>query len=177
MNLSFTHFIGLVYRGHNPRWSFDPTSGDGAEIHGGRFNPKGTAALYTSTRPETAWLEAQQGFPYKTQPLTLCTYEVESADILDLTDPPTRNAVGTSLAELGCAWEEMASRGEPPPSWRIAERLIKAGCAGIMVPSFAHGATGRDINVIFWDWTETPPHKIRVVDDEDRLPKDDSSWR
>ncbi len=152
-------------------------SGEGATLHGGRFNPKGIAALYTSRRMETAWLEAQQGFPFKAQPLTLCAYKVECADILDLTDSPTRKAAGTNLAELGCAWEEMASRGASPPSWRLAEGLIKAGCAGIIVPSFAHGATARDINVVFWDWSETPPHKIRLVDEEGRLPKDDSSWR
>jgi RES domain-containing protein len=28
------------------------------------------AALYTSRRMETAWREAQQGFPFKAQPLT-----------------------------------------------------------------------------------------------------------
>jgi RES domain-containing protein len=33
--------------------------------HGGRFNPLGTPALYTALRPETAWLEAQQGFAFK----------------------------------------------------------------------------------------------------------------
>jgi RES domain-containing protein len=49
---------GLVYRAHNPRWAFEPTSGEGARMHGGRFNPKGRAALYTSPRVESALLGA-----------------------------------------------------------------------------------------------------------------------
>nr|WP_246535096.1 RES family NAD+ phosphorylase [Methylomonas paludis] len=38
---------------------------------GGRFNRPGCAALYLSLDPTTAWMEAQQGFPFKPQPLTL----------------------------------------------------------------------------------------------------------
>lgn len=72
---------GTVYRAHNPRWSFDPTSGSGAAQYGGRFNPLGMAALYTSRRMETAWREAQQGFPFKAQPLTVCAYEVDCDDV------------------------------------------------------------------------------------------------
>jgi RES domain-containing protein len=34
---------GLVYRAHNPRWSFAPYSGEGAARYGGRFNPVGVA--------------------------------------------------------------------------------------------------------------------------------------
>jgi RES domain-containing protein len=32
---------------------------------------------------ETAWLEAQQGFAFKAQPLTICAYDVDCADIAD----------------------------------------------------------------------------------------------
>lgn len=46
----------------------------------------GVPALYTSLRLETAWLEAQQGLPFKAQPMTLCDYGVDCEDIADLTD-------------------------------------------------------------------------------------------
>jgi RES domain-containing protein len=177
LNLRFIQLRTTVYRGHNPRWSFAPESGEGAARYGGRFNPQGTSALYTSRRPETAWLEAQQGFPFKAQPLTLCAYDVDCADILDLTTPSARDAAGTSDAVLGCAWEALARRGETPLSWRLATGLIAAECAGIIVPSFAVGATARDINVVFWTWSSEPPHRVTVIDDENRLPKDDRSWR
>ncbi len=62
----------LVRRIHDPGWAWAPGSGEGAKLHGGRFNLPGVEALYTSLRPETAWLEAQQGFAFKTWPMTLC---------------------------------------------------------------------------------------------------------
>jgi RES domain-containing protein len=51
-------------------WAFDPLSGEGAKRHGGRFNRPNTLALYTSLDYTTAWMEAQQSFPFKPQPLT-----------------------------------------------------------------------------------------------------------
>ena len=96
---------GFVYRAHNPRWAFAPDSGHGAALSGGRFNPVGMPALYTSLRFETAWLEAQQAFPFKAQPMTLCAYEVACADVLDLTDAATLAGEGIAGADLACAVE------------------------------------------------------------------------
>jgi RES domain-containing protein len=55
----------IVYRAHDPKWAWAADSGAGAAMVGGRFNPVGIPALYTSRSFQTAWLEAQQGFPYK----------------------------------------------------------------------------------------------------------------
>ena len=170
-------FQGIAYRAHNPRWAFAPTSGEGAQRFGGRFNSKGVAALYTSLRIETAWLEAQQGFAFKAQPMTMCAYAIDCDDMLDLADPRVRVAQGIDLAELGCAWEDLADRRQPVPSWNLATRLIGAGVAGIRAPSFAARARPDDINLVFWRWTDTPPHQVRVVDPLGRLPLDDLSWR
>ncbi len=169
--------IGVVYRAHNPRWAFAPTSGAGAASVGGRFNPVGMPALYTSLRFETAWLEAQQAFPFKAQPMTLCAYEVDCDDVLDLTDMPTLAANGIEPADLACPWKDLCTRGIQPPSWAITERLVAAGTAGAIVPSFAKGAVPADLNVVFWDWAPDPPYQVRAVDDDGRLPKDASSWR
>jgi RES domain-containing protein len=46
-----------------------------------------------------------------------------------------------------------------------------------MVPSFAKGAGEADINVVFWYWAPEPPHQVRVIDDDRRLPRDARSWR
>jgi RES domain-containing protein len=166
-----------VYRAHHPRWSFDPHSGAGAARFGGRLNPVGVAALYTSLRLETAWLEAQQGFPFKAQPMTLCAYEVDCADVVDLTDPAVLADFGVTADHLACPWEDLSARGVRPPSWLLAERLIQTGHAGALIRSFAPGATANDINVVFWRWSDAPPHKVRVIDHHDRLPRDDKSWR
>ena len=168
---------GLVYRAHNPRWAWAPESGEGAALHGGRFNPKGVPALYTSLHLRTAWLEAQQGFPFKAQPTTMCAYEVDCADMLDLTDAGTLSAAGVAPSELACAWEDIADRGGTPPTWTLARRLIAAGRAGAVVPSFANKAAVADVNAVFWRWGPDPPHRVRVIDDHGRLPKHDASWR
>jgi RES domain-containing protein len=103
---------GVVYRAHNPRWSFAPHSGDGAARYGGRFNPLGGLALYTSRRLETAWLEAQQGFPFKAQPLTICAYDVDCSEIADLGDEVERRGLGVAMTDLsvpGKIWRRAAS--------------------------------------------------------------------
>lgn len=175
--LPFSRFDGLVYRAHHPAWAFDPESGEGARIHGGRFNRIGTACFYAALSLETAWLEAQQGFAFKAQPLTICSYQADLSDILDLTDHHVREVVQVTLVQLGCAWERLAGDRKPVPTWDIADRLIAAGCAGVIVPSFASRATSDDRNLVLWSWDRNPPHSLEVIDDEQRLPRDQSSWQ
>lgn len=177
MTLLFSEWVGRVYRGHNPRWSYDPESGEGAKRHGGRFNRPGVACLYTSASPETAWLEAQQAFAFKAQPLMLCAYEVDCADVLDLSDNTVRESIGIRFEELACAWEDMVNLGREPPSWRIADQLLALGAAAVVTPSFVSHAGASDINVVFWTWSRRKPYRLEVIDDYGRLPKDDRSWR
>ena len=51
-------YLGKLYRALNPVHARQPlngrTSGRGAALHGGRFNPKGMAALYCSLSVTTA---------------------------------------------------------------------------------------------------------------------------
>lgn len=170
-------FRGTVYRAHHPRWAFSPLSGEGAARHGGRFNPPGMPALYTACRMQTAWAEAQEAFPFKAQPMTLCAYEVDCADVLDLSNAPARSTAGVDRATLACPWEDLADRNLTPPSWDLARRLRGEGVAAIIVPSFAAGATAEDINIVFWRWGPDRPHRLRVIDDDGRLPRNDLSWR
>lgn len=177
MTLPVQPFVGLVYRAHHPRWAFHPESGEGASRHGGRFNRPGLSALYTSLRPETAWLEAQQAFPFKAQPMTLCAYEVDCTAILDLTASEVRDAAGITMDELACPWEDLADRKVEPPTWALATRLIACGVNGIVVPSFANRAGRDDRNLIFWKWGREKPRLVKVIDDHDRLPRNDLSWQ
>lgn len=177
MSLPLLRLVTQAHRAHDPRWSWAPESAAGACRHGGRFNPPGLGALYTSLSAKTALLEAQQGFPLKAQPVTLCAYEVDCADVLDLTDAGARRAAGTDADALACAWEARRMRGQRPESWRLAERLVEAGVAAIVVPSYAPGAGPDDHNVVFWRWGPDAPHRVRVIDDDTRLPRSDRSWR
>jgi RES domain-containing protein len=170
-------FIGIVYRAHHPMWAYLPLSGDGAKKQGGRFNRLGQNALYTSLDPTTAWMEAQQGFPFKPQPMTLAAYQVDCADIVDLTSANTLKVLGVAAEDLACAWEDMATQGQQPPTWQLAEQLPNLGFAGVVVPSFAPGCQQENRNLVLWDWSVTLPHCITVIDDLGRLPKSDESWQ
>jgi RES domain-containing protein len=164
------------YRAHNPKWSFNPISGDGAAIHGARFNPKGTPALYLALTIETAIKEISQGLGYRIDPCVLCCYDVDCADIADLRTHAGRAELCVAPEELSSAWFSYRLERKEPASWRLARRLIAHGIAGILVPSFAPGATQRDDNLVLWDWSERPPHQVRVFDPSQRLPRDQRSW-
>jgi RES domain-containing protein len=162
-------FQGLVYRAHHPAWAWEPESGEGARRHGGRFNPKGTAALYLSLNFETAWAEAQQAFPFKPQPLTLCAYEVDCTGIVDLGDSQVLSALDVSHEDLGCAWEDLQSRSQTPRTHALAMDLISQGISGVIVTSFAPGAPAAARNLVLWRWQRDLPHRVRVIDDHGRL--------
>jgi RES domain-containing protein len=169
-------FRGVVYRAHNPRWAFGPLSGEGAARTGGRFNRVGTPALYTSLSIEAAVREASQGFPRKLDPLTLVSYEVDCKDIADLVSASEQTRLNLSPAELGCPWKLLAHEGRPVPSWEVADRLMAAGHAGILMRSFAPGATEVDTNLVLWRWGDRPPHRVTLHDPERRLPRNQKSW-
>lgn len=94
-------FGSLVYRAHHPGWAYQPTSGEGAGRHGGRFNRKGLALLYTLLGITIAWMETQQGFPFKARPMTPVSYRICCERIADLIDAARLAAVGTgTMASL-----------------------------------------------------------------------------
>ncbi|MDQ6436156.1 RES domain-containing protein [Mesorhizobium sp. LHD-90] len=170
-------FAGDCYRAHNPKWSFSPLSGDGAAIHGGRFNPRGVPALYLGLTIEGAVIEASQGFSAKLEPLTICLYEVDCEDILDLSTGEGRSAAGASLDDMACAWALDAAERRKPASWTLARSLIAAGAAGIVAPSFARGTRPDMRNLVLWKWGPDLPWRVRVHDPSGRLPKDMLSWK
>ena len=170
-------FVGTCYRAHDPRWSFRPLSGEGAAIHGGRFNPRGVPALYLALDPLTAVKEANQGFAHKIEPCVLCSYNVNCDDIIDLRTSEARAANGVSAQDMAAGWFSFLAARREPPSWRIARRLIAEGTAGVLVPSYAPRATPADYNLVLWNWSDRPPHEIAVFDPSGKLPKDQLSWR
>lgn len=169
-------FVGTCYRGHDPRWSFAPLSGEGARARGGRFNPIGVAALYVALTMEGVMSEMAHSFPRRLEPLTICSYEVDVDDVVDLRTDANRNAAAVSLDELGCAWELDLANNAEPASWRIAEGFIAHGTAGILVPSFARGARADMYNLVLWAWGPDLPHRVNVYDPSGRLPKNQLSW-
>ena len=170
-------FQGAVYRAHNPEWSWDPLSGAGARLHGGRFNRRGLSALYTSLDVLVAVREASPlGAPF--HPLTLCQYRVDCEDILDTRDRKAMKRERITQGELECpSWNQEMLEGKVPASQQLADRLLAKGYAGMLVRSFVHGVGSEDINLVLWKWTKRRPHKVTLFDPDHRLPKDASSWR
>ena len=145
-----------------------PTSGDGAAIRGARFNPKGVPTLYLSTSANGAIAEATQGFAHKFHPLTLCSYEVDCADIIDLSTEAARANAGVAMEDMACAWMEEISNGRKPASWGVHARLSREA-AGVLVPSFANKAAAGTANLVLWRWGTELPHRVEVFDPDGRL--------
>jgi RES domain-containing protein len=167
---------GTFYRGHDPKWAWTPLSGEGAAIHGGRWNPKGLPALYLGNDIMGVVAEMSHGFGDRIRPLTMCAYTVDCEDIADLTTGDGRAEHGVDAAAIACPWFLIAADGGEPPTWAIARRLIAAGHAGVLAPSFAPQAPSHHVNLVLWDWGPDLPHKVEVHDPTGRLPKNQLSW-
>ena len=169
MTVQLDPWNGLAYRAHDPRWSFDPCSGEGARLKGGRFNRIGTPALYLALSPLGALHEAQAGFPYRFQPMTLCAYEVAAARTFDGGSPAALAAAGIPAQDLACPWRLDLAQGREPASWRLADRLVAAGATAMLYPSQAPAATATDRNLVVWRWNDATGARVRVIDEEHRL--------
>ena len=160
-------FSGLLYRAMNPIWS-QPLSGEGARRFGGRFNPKGTPALYTAMDPMTALREASQvGQPLN--PTLLVCYEADLAPVFDATDPIALAGQGVCAADLAADdWRLRMAQGEAPTQ-TLAKRLIEKGFCAMIVPSFARNTAPGARNMVIWRWSDSLPARLAVIDPEGRL--------
>jgi RES domain-containing protein len=64
--------------------------------------------------------------------------------------------------------DEMEAKGEAQTQ-TLARTLIGKGYRGLLVRSFANGATENDLNLVLWRWGDAPPARLSLVDDEGRL--------
>ena len=104
------------------------------------------------------------------QPVTLCAYEVDIEPVFDSLNTTQRVAFQVDDHELVCgAWEAEMLDGNLPASQALADRLISAGCVGMLVRSFAVGAGNEEINLVLWKWRSERPCRVILIDDECRL--------
>ena len=161
-------YSGKLYRALNPLYARAPLSDQGAALYGGRFNPRGMAALYTSLSIMTAVKEANQ--VGRLQPTTLVAYQAAIESVFDGRDAAALADQGLSLADLGSpSWRDQARAEGEAKTQTLARRLVKAGYQGLLVPSFAAGATESDLNLVLWQWGDGPPAQLELIDDEGRL--------
>lgn len=161
-------YEGKLYRALNPIYARQPLSGRGAELYGGRFNPKGMPALYTSLSVLTALREANQ--VGSLQPTTLVSYEAYIERVFDTRDEVALQALGMDAETITAAsWrDEMKEKGEARTQ-NFARRLVSDGYHGLLVRSFAPAARRDDLNLVLWRWSDTLPFRLALIDDEGRL--------
>jgi RES domain-containing protein len=161
-------YEGKLYRTLNPIYAREPHSGRGAALHGGRFNPKAMPALYCSLSVTTAIKEASQAGAL--QPTTLVSYEADIGSVLDSRDEAALERFGMSAAGLADPdWRDRMKAQGKAPTQLFAETLVAEGFHGLLVQSFARGASDDDLNLVLWKWGEKPPSRLILVDDEGRL--------
>ncbi len=168
MPLQRQRYEGRLYRALNPVYARSPLSGSGAALYGGRFNRKGTEALYTALDPATALREANQVGDL--QPTTLLAYRADLGPVFDTRDKVALAGFGMSAAGLADpGWRSAMLDGRPVPTQDFAVALIGKGYAGCLVRSFAQGATDENLNLVLWRWNSGQEDRLEVIDDEDRL--------
>lgn len=155
---SISPFKDIVFRFHNPVWAFAPTSGKGAEITGGRFNPKGTPAFYTALEQQTAFAEVSGGTSRKIiDPMLLCAYKVNLERVIDL-----------SMHEevFSDSWRLMNAQSKHSMGQKLAIYNRKRDAFdAALVPSYAHP---NHTNLVIYKWTVKT---VKLYDPEKRLPE------
>ena len=72
-----------IFRITGGKYAYD-LSGTGARMYGGRWNPKGFAALYVTETPAQAMLEFLPHFPDTSMPNNLVLITIEAPDDLEI---------------------------------------------------------------------------------------------
>ncbi|MGN6470791.1 MAG: RES family NAD+ phosphorylase [Rhizobiaceae bacterium] len=161
-------FRGKLYRALNPVHAREPLSGHGAKLYRGRFNPKGTPALYTSLAVLTALREANQ--VGSLQPTTLVSYDADIYSVFDSRDEAALAAEGMDATALSDpTWRDRMKAAGEARTQEFARRLIGAGYNALLVRSFAAGSSADDMNLVLWKWTDRLPARLVLIDDENRL--------
>ncbi|MEP3145481.1 RES family NAD+ phosphorylase [Qipengyuania citrea] len=161
----------ILYRAHSPRYAYAPLSGAGAASTGGRWNAPGDEALYLTADPTTAILETQPNID-RFKPVTLVSYVLSDAQLFDTRDPAGHPSWGITHDLLTADWYTHAIEKTEAPTWALAKRLASNGYHGL---SYASKHNGLE-NVVLWSWNRPGAARLRVVDHDRRLPRDDRSW-
>lgn len=123
-------FYRLVLRQHAAR-AFERRLSESS----GRFHAPGQSALYMS--PTAEWTQVALAPVIAKDGLArvVTTALVGSARVLDLRDEHHCTAAGVRRDDADAPWREPVDAGQPPPSWRLADKIRRKGFDGVIDPS------------------------------------------
>ena len=136
----------IGYRSTVPKFAteLDLITGEGARIHGGRWNPPGVASVYASDSPETAMAEALATVRYYRLPVhafaprCFVSLSFDLERVLDLTDGETRRRIGFSRRRMvETDWRAKMAAGVLPLTQLVGRAAADSGLDGLLVPSGA----------------------------------------
>ena len=132
--LPATPYSGEAFRHQPPR--YDPLSGRGARIQGGRWNPpESFSVLYLGLDHQTVSDEflrlarRSRRDPEDFLPRVLYRYDLHLADVLDLQEPDALGGVGLTAS--------LAASDDLRPCQDLGDAARHAGREGILAPSAA----------------------------------------
>jgi RES domain-containing protein len=161
------------YRALTPSFAYQPESGAGAAVAGGRFNRPAIEARYLAATPEAALAE-YQAESQLLSPATVAAYQVSADRIVDFTRGYDAARWTPIWAEAYCNWKSMAFLDQDePPSWVIGDLVREAGHPGILYRSAR--APEHTCLVLFPELSAR--FRAPVYDPEGRLPKNADSWK
>ncbi len=163
----------IFYRFHGPKWAAMPTSGAGASRNGGRFNRRGTDALYLSQDVPTALAEFAQDATIPT-PATLVAYHLDIGGIIDFSAGFDAAMWPVLFADYICDWKYISRvTHATPPSWAIGDMLIAAGHRGLLYPATRHPG---GVNLVLFLANLAATDRITPYDPNASLPRNQASW-
>lgn len=177
-------FNGTIYRGLTPQYYSQPYCGEGAKITGGRYNSKGTSALYCTFDIITPAKELPELGVTQMEPHTLVSFELRTRKLIDLRVPNIRKRLPFRKSGRQCAWCHYSYEhfdmntpskddfDELPPSQKVYFNCVFAGADGIIAPVAYKNPDRNEANIILFNWNRGQDTRITLFDTGDTLKHD-----
>jgi RES domain-containing protein len=166
-----TGWKGILFRSASPEFAtvHDLLTGAGSKRLGGRWNPKGIAAVYGSLDPMTAMAETLAHHRHYDWPLEEALPRVFVSirgtlhHVLDITDGKVRHTLGISAERLAEEpWRELQDQGREARTQSVGRGAWEAGFEALLVPS----ARGAGTNLVFFPDRRHSESSLEIIHGE-----------